>query len=180
MQSSTSSAIGDRLSRRQRPDLPSGRRCVVGGGGEAAAPATVSLYFDSDTTTANAQVRSLSETIRLDSRTKLLNPKWYGGMLNAGYEGVREVAKRLNFTLDWSATSGAVDNFVYEEANDTFINDPEMRKRLMELNPHSFRRIVGTLLEVNGRGYRETSAENISQLQEIYQEIEERIEGVKG
>jgi len=135
--------------------------------------------YIADTTTANAQVRSLSETIRLDSRTKLLNPKWYEGMLNSGYEGVREVAKRLNFTLGWSATSGAVDNFVYEEANDTFINDPEMRQRLMELNPHSFRRIVGTLLEVNGRGYWETSAENIAQLQEIYQEIEDRIEGVK-
>ncbi|MCP9823879.1 magnesium chelatase subunit H [Synechococcus sp. EJ6-Ellesmere] len=134
--------------------------------------------YIADTTTANAQVRSLSETIRLDSRTKLLNPKWYEGMLNSGYEGVREVAKRLNFTLGWSATSGAVDNFVYEEANDTFINDAEMRKRLMELNPHSFRRIVGTLLEVNGRGYWETSEENIAQLQEIYQEIEDRIEGV--
>ena len=134
--------------------------------------------YIADTTTANAQVRSLSETIRLDSRTKLLNPKWYEGMLNSGYEGVREVAKRLNFTLGWSATSGAVDNFVYEEANDTFINDEEMRKRLMELNPHSFRRIVSTLLEVNGRGYWETSDENIAQLQEIYQEIEDRIEGV--
>ncbi|MAH58452.1 MAG: magnesium chelatase subunit H [Synechococcus sp. ARS1019] len=134
--------------------------------------------YIADTTTANAQVRSLSETIRLDSRTKLLNPKWYEGMLDSGYEGVREVAKRLNFTLGWSATSGAVDNFVYEEANETFINDPEMRKRLMELNPNSFRQIVGTLLEVHGRGYWETSDENIEQLQEMYQEIEDRIEGV--
>ncbi len=138
---------------------------------------TPSSYI-ADTTTANAQVRSLSETIRLDSRTKLLNPKWYEGMLDSGYEGVREVAKRLNFTLGWSATSGSVDNFVYEEANETFINDPEMRKRLLELNPHSFRRIVGTLLEVNGRGYWETSDENIEQLQELYQEVEDRIEGV--
>ena len=134
--------------------------------------------YIADTTTANAQVRSLGETIRLDSRTKLLNPKWYEGMLNSGYEGVREVAKRLNFTLGWSATSGAVDNFVYEEANETFINDAEMRKRLMDLNPHSYRRIVGTLLEVNGRGYWETSEENIQQLQELYKEIEDRIEGV--
>ncbi|MFN9428156.1 MAG: magnesium chelatase subunit H [Cyanobacteriota bacterium] len=141
---------------------------------DGKAPAS----YIADTTTANAQVRTLSETIRLDSRTKLLNPKWYEGMLNSGYEGVREVAKRLNFTLGWSATSGQVDNFVYEEANNTFINDPEMRKRLMDLNPHSFRRIVGTLLEVNGRGYWETSDENIQQLQEIYQEIEDRIEGV--
>jgi len=134
--------------------------------------------FIADTTTANAQVRSLSETIRLDSRTKLLNPKWYEGMLKSGYEGVREVSNRLNYTLGWSATSGQVDNFVYEESNETFINDPEMRKRLMELNPHSFRRIVGTLLEVNGRGYWDTSDENIEQLKELYQEVEDRIEGV--
>ncbi|MCP9914875.1 magnesium chelatase subunit H [Cyanobium sp. ATX 6F1] len=149
-------------------------KLIAGLRDDGKAPAS----YIADTTTANAQVRSLSETIRLDSRTKLLNPKWYEGMLNSGYEGVREVAKRLNFTLGWSATSGAVDNFVYEEANETFINDSEMRKRLMELNPHSFRRIVGTLLEVNGRGYWETSDENIAQLQEIYQEIEDRIEGV--
>jgi magnesium chelatase subunit H len=50
-------------------------------------------------TAANAQVRSLSETVRLDSRTKLLNPKWYEGMLASGYEGTREIQKRLNNTL---------------------------------------------------------------------------------
>jgi len=127
----------------------------------------------------NAQVRTLGETIRLDSRTKLLNPKWYEGMLKSGYEGVRELSNRLNYTLGWSATSGQVDNFVYEETNETFINDEEMRKRLMDLNPNSFRRIVGTLLEVNGRGYWETSDENIEQLKELYQEVEDKIEGVK-
>merc|ERR1711907_144294 len=45
--------------------------------------------FIADTTTANAQVRTLSETVRLDARTKLLNPKWYEGMLSSGYEGAR-------------------------------------------------------------------------------------------
>ena len=149
-------------------------KLIAGLRDDGKAPAS----YIADTTTANAQVRSLGETIRLDSRTKLLNPKWYEGMLDSGYEGVREVAKRLNFTLGWSATSGAVDNFVYEEANETFINDAEMRKRLMDLNPHSYRRIVSTLLEVNGRGYWETSEQNIEQLQELYQEIEDRIEGV--
>jgi len=99
-------------------------------------------------------------------------------MLKSGYEGVRELSNRLNYTLGWSATSGQVDNFVYEETNETFINDEEMRKRLMDLNPNSFRRIVGTLLEVNGRGYWETSDENIDQLKELYQEVEDKIEGI--
>ena len=48
--------------------------------------------YIADTTTSNAQVRTLGETIRLDSRTKLLNPKWYEGMLKSGYEGVRELS----------------------------------------------------------------------------------------
>ncbi len=59
------------------------------------------------------QVRSLAETVRLDSRTKLLNPKWYEGMMASGYEGVREIQKRLTNTLGWSATSGQVCVFCY-------------------------------------------------------------------
>jgi magnesium chelatase subunit H len=81
--------------------------------------------------------------------------------------------------MGWSATAGAVDNWVYEEANNTFIQDPEMCKRLMDLNPNSFRKIVGTLLEVNGRGYWETSETNLDRLRELYQEVEDRIEGVE-
>jgi magnesium chelatase subunit H len=82
----------------------------------------VSHYYDSDptkvvqamslmadTTTANAQVRTLSETVRLDARTKLLNPKFYEGMLSTGYEGVREIQKRLRNTMGWSATAADVD-----------------------------------------------------------------------
>ena len=128
--------------------------------------------FIADTTTANAQVRSLSETVRLDARTKLLNPKWYEGMMNSGYEGVREIQKRLTNTLGWSATSGSVDNWVYEEANDSFINDPEMQKRLLDANPNSFRKLVSTFLEANGRGYWETSEENLEKLRTLYMEVE--------
>jgi magnesium chelatase subunit H len=135
--------------------------------------------YIADTTTANAQVRTLSETVRLDARTKLLNPKWYEGMLSHGYEGVRELSKRLVNTTGWSATAGAVDNWVYEDTNETFIKDEEMQKRLMNLNPHSFRKIVSTLLEVNGRGYWETSEENLDRLRELYQEVEDRIEGIE-
>merc|ERR1712233_261781 len=96
-----------------------------------------------DTTTANAQVRTLSETVRLDARTKLLNPKFYEGMLSTGYEGVREI-----------------------------------QKRLLDTNPNAFRDMVTTFLEANGRGYWETSEENIERLQELYAEVEDRIEGV--
>jgi magnesium chelatase subunit H len=131
-----------------------------------------------DTTTANAQVRTLAETVRLDARTKLLNPKFYEGMLSTGYEGVREIQKRLRNTLGWSATAGEVDNFVFEDANSVFIEDPEMQKRLLDQNPNAFRDMVTTFLEANGRGYWDTSDENIERLQELYAEVEDRIEGL--
>nr|RNJ69342.1 MAG: magnesium chelatase subunit H [Leptolyngbya sp. IPPAS B-1204] len=143
--------------------------------GDGKQPAS----YIADTTTANAQVRTLSETVRLDARTKLLNPKWYEGMLSHGYEGVRELSKRLVNTMGWSATAGAVDNWIYEDTNATFIQDEAMRNRLMNLNPHSFRKVVSTLLEVNGRGYWETSEENLDLLRQLYQEVEDRIEGIE-
>ena len=132
-----------------------------------------------DTTTANAQVRSLSETVRLDARTKLLNPKFYEGMLATGYEGTREITKRLRNTMGWSATAGEVDNFIYEDANEVFIADPEMQKRLMDSNPNAFRDMLQTFLEANGRGYWDTSEENLDRLRELYQDVEDRIEGVQ-
>jgi magnesium chelatase subunit H len=150
-------------------------KVVAGLRGDGKTPAS----FIADTTTANAQVRTLSETVRLDTRTKLLNPKWYEGMLNHGYEGVRELSKRLVNTMGWSATAGAVDNWIYEDTNATFIQDEAMRSRLMNLNPHSFRKVVATLLEVNGRGYWETSESNLQLLRELYQEVEDRIEGIE-
>lgn len=135
--------------------------------------------YIADTTTANAQVRTLGETVRLDARTKLLNPKWYEGMLGSGYEGVREIQKRLTNTMGWSATSGMVDNWVYDEANSTFIEDPDMAKRMMDLNPNSFRKLVATFLEANGRGYWDATPEQIEKLRQMYTDVEDKIEGVE-
>jgi magnesium chelatase subunit H len=67
---------------------------------------------------------------------------------------------------------------VYEEANNTFIDDEEMQKRLLETNPNSFRKLVATFLEANGRGYWETSEENLERLRQLYSDVEDRIEGV--
>jgi magnesium chelatase subunit H len=127
----------------------------------------------------HVQVRTLAETVRLDARTKMLNPKWYEGMLSSGYEGVREIQKRLNNTMGWSATSGQVDQFVYDEANATFMEDEEMAKRMMELNPNSFRKMVSNFLEASGRGYWDASEKQLERLKDLYMEVEDKIEGVE-
>lgn len=131
-----------------------------------------------DTTTANAQVRTLSGQVRLDTRTKLLNPKFYEAALKGGYEGVREISKRMRYTFGWSTTADAVDNFVYEDCNDTYINDEDIRRQMMDKNPEALRDMVTTFLEANSKGYWDTSEENLDRLRQVYQECEDKIEGV--
>ena len=99
-------------------------------------------------------------------------------MFLIGYEGVREIKRRLRNTMGWSATASEVHNFVFKYVNEVFIDDVEMQHRLLDTNPNAFKDMVTTFLEAIGRGCWETSDENIERLQELYAEVEDRTEGV--
>jgi magnesium chelatase subunit H len=43
-----------------------------------------------------------------------------------------------------------------------------MAARLMEANPNSFRKLVATFLEANGRGYWEAQPEQLERLRQMY------------
>ena len=119
---------------------------------ETRAQARPSIYL-SDSLSRDARIRSLEETVRLESRSKTLNPKWYEGMLNHGFRGVAEIENHVSNTFGWSATADAVDDWIYTEVAKTFVLDEAMLERLRTLNPHSAHSLVGRLLEANGRGY---------------------------
>ncbi len=68
---------------------------------------------------------------------------------------------------------------ILAQANSTYMDDPEMAKRLMETNPNSFRKLVATFLEANGRGYWDASPDQIDRLRELYMDVEDKIEGVE-
>ena len=53
-----------------------------------------------------------------------------------------------------------------------------MLNKLMSKNPNSFRKLVQTFLEANGRGYWETSEQNVERLRQLYLEVEDKIEGI--
>lgn len=144
---------------------------------EKSARARPAIYL-SDTLSREARVRSLREAVRLETRAKTLNPKWYEGMLRHGYRGVAEIESRVSNTFGWSATADAVDGWVYDEVAQTFALDERMLARLSELNPHSARSLVGRLLEAEGRGFWEARPELVERLREIFGGLEDRIEGV--
>jgi magnesium chelatase subunit H len=144
---------------------------------ETRARARPSVYL-SDAVSRDARVRSLEEVVRLETRAKTLNPKWYEGMLGHGFRGVAEIESHVTNTFGWSATADAVDGWVYTEVARTFVLDRAMLERLSDLNPHSARSLVARLLEASGRGFWEAEDGVLEQLREAFAGLEDRIEGV--
>jgi magnesium chelatase subunit H len=144
---------------------------------EKRARVRPTIYL-SDTLTRDARIRSLEETVRLETRAKTLNPKWYEGMLKHGFRGVAEIESHISNTFGWSATADAVDDWVYTEVAKTFVLDEEMLQRLRTLNPHSARSLVARLLEAEGRGFWEADDVMLDRLREIFAGLEDQIEGV--
>lgn len=134
--------------------------------------------FIGDETRGAGTVRSLTEQVALEARTRTLNPRWYEAMLSHGYQGVRELEARVTTTMGWSATTEAVQPWVYQGIGETYVLDPEMRRRLAELNPDAAARMAGRLVEACDRGLWTPDADTLAALQDAADELEDRLEGI--
>ncbi len=142
-----------------------------------ARGAAVPVYLG-DHTGAEGKVRTLSEQVALETRTRTLNPKWFEAQLAQGYEGARNIAGRVTTTLGWSATAGTVPGWVYDGITETFVLDAAMRERLARANPGAAAGMTQRLMEAHDRGYWKPSAEMLAALQDASEELEDRLEGV--
>ena len=79
----------------------------------------VPVYIADHTSGGTGRVRTLNEQVALETRTRLLNPKWYESMLDHGYEGVRQIEAHVTNTMGWSATTGDVAPWVYQKLSET-------------------------------------------------------------
>ncbi|MEM7745751.1 MAG: cobaltochelatase subunit CobN, partial [Pseudomonadota bacterium] len=147
-------------------------RAVTRARGEEAA------VYISDQTRGDGKVRTLSEQVALETRTRSLNPKWYEGMLRHGHEGVRQIEAQITNSLGWSATTGQVDPWVYQRLTETFVLDPEMRRRLADLNPQASARMANRLIEAQERSYWNPDDETLAALRAAGDELEDRLEGI--
>ena len=117
--------------------------------GGASAP-----VYIADQTSGDGTVRTLSEQVALETRTRTLNPKWYEGMLEHGYEGVRQIEAHVTNTMGWSATTGEVAALGLPAAHRRpSCSIPTMRERLAKLNPTASAKVANRLLEASKRKY---------------------------
>ena len=130
--------------------------------------------FSKDTTP-----RKLDDLLRMEYRTKLLNPKWAEAMAAQGSGGAYEVSQRLTAMLGWAGTTYFKDQWVYDQAAATYAFDSAMAERLRKANPEAFRNIVGRLIEATGRGIWDADEETVEKLQTLYEQAENDLEGVQ-
>ncbi|MDT9546221.1 MAG: magnesium chelatase subunit H [Chlorobium phaeovibrioides] len=128
--------------------------------------------------TSDIKVDDAEKSLRVEYRSKLLNPKWFEGMLNHGHSGATEISNRVTYMLGWDAVTKSVDDWVYKKTAETYALDPEMRERLAKVNPQAIKNIVGRMLEAHGRGMWKAEDDTINELQEIYADLEDRLEGM--
>jgi len=148
-------------------------RAVRRAKGGTAAP-----VYIGDQTRGEGVVRTLSEQVSIETRTRMLNPKWYEGMLSHGYEGVRQIEEHVRNTMGWSATTGEVQPWVYQQLTQTFVLDPEMRERLASLNPTASAKVANRLIEAHERHYWTPDPQMLDALRQASEELEDRIEGI--
>ncbi len=153
---------------------------TLGGISQAVSRArggSVSVYIG-DQTRGEGRIRTLSEQVALETRTRILNPKWYEAMLDHGMEGVRQIEAHVTNTVGWSATTGQVAPWVYQQLTELYVLDPEMRNRMAALNPAASAKVASRLLEAHERQLWTPDPSVVEALREAGEELEDRLEGV--
>ncbi|NET10651.1 MAG: protoporphyrin IX magnesium chelatase, partial [Symploca sp. SIO2B6] len=129
--------------------------------------------FSNDTTP-----RNLDDVLRMEYRTKLLNPKWAKAMADQGSGGAYEISQRMTALIGWAGTADFKEGWVYDQAAATYALDAEMAERLRQANPEAFQNIVGRMLEAHGRGFWQPKDDDLEKLQALYDVADETLEGV--
>ena len=129
--------------------------------------------FSKDTTP-----RNLDDLLRMEYRTKLVNPKWAQAMANQGSGGAFEISQRMTALIGWGGTADFTDDWVYDQAADTYALDAEMADKLRKANPEAFRNILGRMLEAHGRGFWQADTDKLDKLRQLYELTDEELEGV--
>jgi cobaltochelatase CobN len=133
-------------------------------------------YYGDTREPEHIEVRFLSDEIRRIVRTKLLNPKWIEGMKEHGYKGASDMMKRIHHVYGWEACTQEVDDWIFDDIAETFVNDSEMRQFFQENNPFALEEIARRLLEAHQRNLWNADEEILERLKNNYLEIESWME----
>ena len=135
----------------------------------------VKIYI-TDTTGAKIETDTAAKSVNRGIRTRLLNPKWIDGMLAHDYHGAQQIADRFENVMGLAATTGEVEEWIYDDMHETYIEDDDMVRRMKENNPYAFIEIIEQMMEYYNRGYWDATQEQLDRLKQVYLKVEGDIE----
>jgi cobaltochelatase CobN len=135
-------------------------------------------YVGDSTRPESVRTRSLSEETSRVFRARVVNPKWLAAMRRHGYKGAFELAATVDYLFGYDATTGVVDDWMYEKLTQTYVLDPENRSFLERSNPWALHGIAERLLEaVDRRMWSAPDPALLAELQQAYLDTEGDLEG---
>ena len=135
-----------------------------------------SALYITDTTGGAVHTETADRSIARGINTRLLNPRWIDGMLAHKYHGAQKIRDRFENVMGLAATTGAVAPHFYDDLEARYVKDEDVRRRMIENNPHAYRAILEQMLEYSGRGYWDASPEQLAEIQTVYLRLEGDLE----
>lgn len=133
-------------------------------------------YVGDSTNRSQVGVRTVQEEMKRVFRSESMNPKFIEGLMKHGYKGATDLANRLSISFQWDATSGVMDDWMYEQYAQKYALDPEMQKWMKKVNPWALQSMAETLLEADQRKLWNAGDEMKQELQELYLSVEGELE----
>src|SRR5699024_5700943 len=109
-------------------------------------------YVGDSTAPDRIRTRTLTEETGRIVRARVVNPRWIDAMRRHGYKGAFEMAATVDYLFGWDATTGVVDDWMYEQVSQSYVLDPDNRAFLDESNPWALHGMSERLLEAADRG----------------------------
>lgn len=143
--------------------------------GKGKVSVSVIEAFGGTSDDAPVNVKDVEDVLRIEYRSKLLNPKWRDSMLSQGSGGAYEISQRMTAMIGWAATAD-VDNFVFDQAAERYTEDEGVAQQLQRSNPEAFKNVVRRLLEAAGRGMWNADDDTLQRLRDLYSDADDLIE----
>ena len=134
-------------------------------------------FIGDSTRQETVKTRTLHEESRRVFRARVVNPRWIEAMRKHGYKGAFEMSATVDYLFGYDATTGLMDDWMYETLTDTYVGDPVNREFFEKSNPWALRDISERLMEAAERGlWEKPSDESMELLRSTYLEMEGELE----
>ena len=134
-------------------------------------------YVGDSTNPGDVRTRTLQEETNRVFRSRVVNPRWITAMRKHGYKGAFELAATVDYLFGFDATTGVIQDHMYEQIAGAYVLDQENQDFMRHANPWALQSIVEKLTEAIDRGlWEQPDPETVAQMQQVYLDVEGDIE----